>query len=670
MALQLRPDNPPGLEAFIEQTVQAVQVASTLLSKTLSFLKEARQDDTDYQQAFQDLMCVEAQRHAFQSLLNNLSSPGESIITLNDKRSARDTLNTIWEVRQEVADEVDRLSESDEVWVQRKAFNDAIRPFARPLAVHDIPIELWVMIFEQVVGKEGDGDLWLYPDYVAGGRNPIKDIRMTCHLFCDASSHLLFRRVDVALSPDSLARLDKISRHKTFSTSVRAVRVDLSCYTYIDYLARDELAFVKATMHAICRWMQIDTNNLKLNLDGYDFFRWQVGLSHTQREEMIDEVSRTLTVWRAYLDSEGRTPSLDDVEISAESRAAILAVLECHWEYRKRFEEQDRRHVHGSDLARSVAVAMARMPNAVRLFMSDDLSHVSLLKVKDSSVDTPIEAWTQDIKLVVRERMLKPSMTWEQVDGCHWGVPPPGHLLHLIPMSLHQLGVPLLHLNIDMTWSRRVIWDLDDSAVSGLRALAKTLKSFNYHGPPDFPQISGSDIEKYLSAFMSGESLETIDIAFLSERAESMSINTVLASLSSSTKLHSVTLRDCSFHLHQLQSVLLKCKPNGMKLISLHDIELQSGTWADALDVLREAVMDRTTVAYVERPAGAECDTMSREHYSSIFRSGYRQPFEASKANEYVSSWSRTHQLNPLRVDPAEASLFPPTAGYIASEDT
>ncbi|KAJ4421938.1 hypothetical protein N0V82_003435 [Gnomoniopsis sp. IMI 355080] len=561
LRIQLRPDMPPEPKAFVEQIAKAVQAASTLFCDTTPVLRETGEVDLDHEVAFRDLMYVEKQRNALWNLLNNVVNPEESKITIYDEWWSGYALGTLWEIRREIADELDKMSEFDETWIQRRVFNDAIRPFARPLSIYHISIELWTMIFEQVTGEEDNGPLWLFSDYVAGGRNPIKDIRLACRLFCDASSHLLFRRVDVALHPDSLERLDQISRHGLFSATVRAIRVDLSGYDYRKDLIEDELEFMSACFTA-CRNLLHDRMMAHHGfhpIDERKLLDWQVGLSVGQTAEVFEGLVDTMDVWQDYLKSKGAKPSLDGDEVSADYRAAILA---------------------------------------------------------------------QDL----------------------------------------DAGLALLHLDVKISWNPETIWELDAEITSGLRALGKTLKSFEYHGPPDFPRIDASSIQEYLSALVSGANLERLEIAFLLEKAESMCIGPVLASLSSGTKLRFITLRDCSFHLHQLQSVLQNCTPNKMILVALHGTKLQSGTWADALDALREAAPDRTTVAYVDRPGGAECDNMSREQYNLIFLSGFDQPYKHSKANKYISSSFCNHIQNPLRLEPVEDGPSP--AGQNANNDT
>lgn len=251
-------------------------------------------------------------------------------------------------------------------------------------------------------------------------RNPVKDIRLVCHRFCDASSHLLFRRVDIDLRPASLERLGIISRHKFFLRGVRAVRVDLSWFAYSDHYAKHESAFVAATMQKVCQYLHINYRTLEVfdnELD--DYLRSQLDLSETEIADTLGKIGRTLPVWRAF--EEGkllmRDDDEDDDEASAHVRAAVDAMRECHQEYRKRSDEQHYIQEHGSTVARVVAEAMARTPQAVRLFMTDDMSHIQPFKgrVAPGLVRPEVVEWVPDLKSLIRQLMLATSMTWLQV---------------------------------------------------------------------------------------------------------------------------------------------------------------------------------------------------------------------------------------------------------------
>lgn len=218
--------------------------------------------------------------------------------------------------------------------------------------------------------------------------------------------------------------------------------------------------------------------------------------------------------------------------------------------------------------------------------------------------------------------------------------------------------MPLVHLEVNVSWNHCARWSLSEHDLRSLRALAKTLEVVDYNGPPDFPRIQGSAMRQYLGAFMSGEKLQDIGINFRIERAETMEIGPVLDSLRSGASLRHVRLYRCSLHLDQLQSFLQKFSPKA-KSLTLHGVRLLSGTWADALDILRDTVMDPTSVVSVQRPTGAECDNMSRERYNAVFASGVNPDYKNSKANKYISEWGYQDMQNPLRPESVENDASP-----------
>jgi hypothetical protein len=62
--------------------------------------------------------------------------------------------------------------------------------------------------------------------------------------------------------------------------------------------------------------------------------------------------------------------------------------------------------------------------------------------------------------------------------------------------------------------------------------------------------------------------------------------------------------------------LLLERLPQSMSCIHQKDVRLLSGTWKEALDVLRRK---RCHIMLLSEPQGAECDNMSQEDYRKIF---------------------------------------------------
>lgn len=88
----------------------------------------------------------------------------------------------------------------------RLAINEQLRPLLRPLTVLDLPDEVLMHIFDYVRGETGMHDLDFF-DHRTGDVKQVKNLRLTCRRFCDASSHLLMYYVKVEMTPQSIAYL-------------------------------------------------------------------------------------------------------------------------------------------------------------------------------------------------------------------------------------------------------------------------------------------------------------------------------------------------------------------------------------------------------------------------------------------------------------------------------
>lgn len=93
--------------------------------------------------------------------------------------------------------------------------------------IFQLPDELLVKISEDVRGDLiSDED----DEFSITGIRAIKNLRLTCRRLCDASSHLLLQRLDVALTSSSLQHLEMVSRHPTISRGIRSLQICVGVY--------------------------------------------------------------------------------------------------------------------------------------------------------------------------------------------------------------------------------------------------------------------------------------------------------------------------------------------------------------------------------------------------------------------------------------------------------
>ncbi|KAJ9161473.1 hypothetical protein NKR19_g2239 [Coniochaeta hoffmannii] len=108
-------------------------------------------------------------------------------------------------------------------------------------------------------------------------------------------------------------------------------------------------------------------------------------------------------------------------------------------------------------------------------------------------------------------------------------------------------------------------------------------------------------------------------------------------------ELRDISLHSCRVRLADLAS-LLKRLPDSVDYIGLWKVRLISGTWEEALDVLREKVCNYMALY---RPAGGECSNLAPDDYAAVFET---TDFDRDTAAQVYAMHRVHHQPNPLRV--------------------
>ncbi|CAN8105423.1 unnamed protein product [Discula destructiva] len=367
-----------------------------------AYLAEWQQGKNNYQETFQSLMTILTKvRYLWR--LRTKALHVFSAAMMHDLAFQND----VFDLTKRMDSVSDRLEELADI--QRKHFNDSIRGLARPLTISDIPDELLSQIFGHVRGAWNDVGLRFSTVHQAdtGDTCSIKNVRLTCRRFCATSSHLLLRRVFITLDSASLAHLDELSRHPTLSKGIQAVCVHMCHLTAT--LAANELEFVDFLATEMRDQVGLHRDHL-LELYGpavlQESARPEMDSTDLERLYAIEKGRQVHNAWRDYaiLLAENTVRGSDDIEGTAEKIAAVSSLRVGHQVYMQRVSEQQRLLESGA-LLRCVAEAMARMPTAVRLSMTDVEDF--LKKAKRSSFRDRI----QDLALFIREETR--SAGWE-----------------------------------------------------------------------------------------------------------------------------------------------------------------------------------------------------------------------------------------------------------------
>lgn len=518
---------------------------------------------------------------------------------------------------------------------QRAAFNKAIRPFARNLHILSFPTELLVIIFAHFSPRRNYCKL-ASASPARRDVESIKNVRLTCVKFCDASDQFLLDCVDVAIMSTSLTRLNQISLHPTISKSIRTIRIDLRFYSKL--LASDEAEYIRFAKEQLLQ-STISLRRLALSLQNQN--------QRALKEEILPLIQRggkIYEIWGSYIATQ-KVPSKN-----LKANAAIQAITSGHEEYRRHYSHQDWTLQNG--FAQAVAKAVRRMPQAVSLLLWDRDNNTSLIKSFGANLD--VRQAISEVGHRPLHWLIKP-MTWDIINR-RPREKLPIDLLWQIPIELYRARVQLVQLGISLDLGYGFpsmdiydAWNLNDEIVAELNAAAKYLERFEYQGPSEQPRNKHSSLMKYMCAMISGPWLKNFEVWFLLY-AVRQNQSIVRSSIPIGSLLSSFTAPDlvCKIHggffrnIEEIEATIHDCPPH----LVLERPDLCEGGWAEALDVLRSR-----TWAHFELldPFGGESDDLDNEKFYDIFglQDGGSSA-ELNKASLYICQDER-QKLNPLR---------------------
>ena len=532
------------------------------------------------------------------------------------------------------------LIESD----TRISVDNVSRPTLRPLKLLEMPDEVLIKIFDYVKGWTGK----TAPFYELGNiGEDVKNLRLTCRRFCSTSSDLLLRFVRVELTPSSLSQFEEISRHPTISKGVRCVRVVLPLYNAT--LAQDISTFAQHNAQELRDLTETMELLLPHAVHAVDL--------HFPTEKVAEELRNAwniVDIWESY--------AINPKDLVRETDLIYCGVLqEAHERYRQHFQEQVilRKDAY---FIKAVAAAIARMPTVDALEICDFDYQGSWRTYSRSWIDQVSD------KEALGQNLLVP-MRWEQARRYELG-DPPTEILVKLPAAIHQAGglVTALKLELSFPESYATLTQNEEDLVA-LKASVQGLKHFKLRarhfkvrsfGPP-VPEAEVEHIKTFLHALLDTQSLEHLflDFGFLWDR-DNMPSSTSLGSLftfRSWPKLRHLFWRVCPLHLEEFKQFIGNLS-TPIEYMGPHATHLLSGTWAEALDVLRRKAKYTT----IECPSGGGLEDMPKEEREDIFPRRNGRPDSDSKAEQYVAG---KIEQNPLRKTPALAS----EAGEVGGDD-
>ena len=465
------------------------------------------------------------------------------------------------------------------------ADTDAKMEPSRPRPV-SLPNELLLNIFERVrenLDYHTYSTLWT-----------IQAIRQTCRLFNELSSHLLLHNVKVDLTRSSLAHLDEVSRHPLISKGIKSIHLYLTPFYNPDF-AYDIRAFAAKNAY----------------MQTLDEGAWDEPLWSPTRRSVTVHPNKDIVLWEEIADG-----GLDT------SRVDHLILLNEYKQYLQLYKDYE--DTAGS-FTRVFTSAMMRMTAARRITIDDYTP--ALRSYCSGEVDDADDQvlWRVD---------------W--ATARYYGLgQPPLHLIGELILSIKSLGLPLESLDVGIPPVTPWHLPLGTTTSQGSKAAQydiKGLTAYSYqapgfNGPYNYQFVEGlGDWAEYVLSPLYSKSLQKVylnlDLSNLYIRPQ-LNMCSFLLSYTW-PKLQQLSFKG-PFHIEELRAVV---KPLRQDVNLTWTGYLRDGSWADALDFLRE----RNTRTQTIGPAGLD-QSYGQEY--DLMRDGARRYIfgcleEGIAANQYI----------------------------------
>lgn len=507
----------------------------------------------------------------------------------------------------------------------RKLHMAAWRATIRPLRVLDLPNEVLAMIFAhfedvtvpkiQIDNAPSDDVPLPSPDVAS-----IKNIRLTCRVFCDVGSRFLVPLVDISFTPSSIQRLEKISNHPTISKGVRIIRIYTGTYSS---LLTDRGRFCTAT-----------TSRLRE-------LRFRFEYEAARVEEQVKEAFRMIGVppKPKFLKIRGLqmalAEALDVMQTLNHQRRQTgrpvlphdrfetkinKAIAQAHEEYQRRYLEQ-KNLIEGFHVYRNIHAAIRKMVSVQRLCITN-----SSVRGWDDSIRS---GWGQRLDAQKFKAILRSQNPFLKlmVDAGDGEIPIASRardsniaLLYKLPLMIDVGDGNLTQLDIN-------IIEFDESHIKALarnlqivrracqqlkRVQIRVTQRFRVFGLGEINPVFVAKSWDLLEAMLSSPKLEAVTVhGMFWEKYHDPNSNKSFGIVLENLPWHSlrrVCLLRLPIKIGELRNALEKVP--GKVHLELTGINLLEGTWAEALEILRGSADSSSLVC---QPQGVEFTNMSEQ---------------------------------------------------------
>lgn len=534
------------------------------------------------------------------------------------------------------------------------------------MSILSLPDELLIEIFT-AVKTHNPANKAQHASF-ASSSGDIANVRLVCKRFEACSSHLLVHYIKVdGINSESLEKLEAISRHPVIRNGVHIVRIVTQFYgsVYANDVRRFAYYAVNRVFGEALRFKEdLEAAEVEDADDAEEFMERRQGAAmalakvkailKTWGRVSLEGMEDATGPWSIDFDKSNRDcvalrrrNSGDDEKSEVERHLQLLHIA--HQLYRLRYQDQERLRQDDAFIRRFSA-AMARMPRAKGIEFHDFDMQQSR---NDSSQggfcfpETDEYAGLMDIDSLVLPH------SWDEALDRQLGEPPV-EVLFRMPTAIHQAGARLDRISMQTSTCAEQYYPLFKNVETkefitlGTAINRMGLKSFVFlhhdEMKPRVRQSPGSEeidaFDSFLSAVTNSSSLERFWLRldggwsdggldadrqsglgpFLIPEADS----TERGGQPSWRNLRDIHLSNLALHLSDLERLAAQLKESGTRpeFLTLQRTRLLSGTWAQALEVLRN--VDVEYEKQLIEPNGAECEdvTMVRGgRYEAVFGS-------------------------------------------------
>ncbi|KAK7701302.1 hypothetical protein SLS64_010345 [Diaporthe eres] len=560
-----------------------------------------------------------------------------------------------------------------------------------PMSILSLPDELLIEVFSAV--KTHNPANQAHHKSFASSSGDIANVRLVCRRFEACSSHLLvhFIRLD-GINSESLEKLEAISRHPVIRNGVQIVRLVTQFYT--STYANDVRRFA---WHAVNRVFGLATQYKEdveadedADVEGFSERRQEAAvvlanvkaILKTWGRVSLEGMEDSIGPWSVDFDKSNqdcmairRRNSGDQEKSEVEWHLQLLHIA--HQLYRLRFEDQERLRQNDAFIER-FAAAMSRMPKARGIEFHDFQrpQYQSSHEDGDAEQSGSFLPETDEYAGLVDIESLVQPMSWDEATDRQLGEPPI-ELLFRLPTAIHHAGGRLDRISMQTNTCAEQYYPLFERV--GLNDFIKLGTAINRMNLKSFIFLHQEEMKPRIRQTPSSEEIDAFD-SFICAMTNSGGLERCWMRLDGGwsdggldadrqsglgpfllpdadsidrwgqpdwRNLRDVHLSDFALHLSDLERLAAQLKESGTRLefLTLQRTRLLSGTWAQALEVLRNVEVEYEK--QLIEPQGAECEdvTMMRGgRYHVVFGRSWDET--RSLADDFINGDMKHNPLH------------------------